>query len=937
MVKLIFRINSTQSFGHKTINAQSIRFGSDAQNTTQTVTNPVENTKTQAPAYAPYMAIEPKAAQKIGEVKIPNCGNGQIFELANGQKIVTIKKQGPVTINTFVKVGSINETDDIRGISHYIEHNLFNGSSQLKPNEFVEDVKKMGGVYNAATGFASTNYFISSPVHSKEDFDKMLAIHANMLEAPTFTSETLEKEKSIVCSEIQMLEDQPYQKAQNLLLKNLFQVQTKSSDLIGGSVSNIQKLNRNTVNEYYQKYYTPDNMVTVVVGDINPEETAAKLNKLFISRRKPSDQKRVEPLIPIQNPIRQDLSSASINSASVNLGFAGPKNSDLRGEIATNAMLLALAGNDNTKLNKALEKFNTRLDFSTEMVSNNPEDRSAIMLAAAFDDAHAEEGLKTIYQAIHQSKFDKISKGDMQAIKNSLKKEYKATAESSMSLTQMVGNATITNQIEDINKSYEIIDQLTPEDVQAAANNFLDLNKASVVVLHPQQKKDVSFKGNFHSEAADKLDLGKVETYNLTNNMQVDYHQANTAFSYMSIALKNDAVKNQKLGCDMILSAMLNMGSAYSTREAYNQKALSEGTNISFFTKNNQIMVSAKSDANNIKAGINLAKEVLLAPNFTPENFEKAKAQLRLDYESSPKSPDEKIGEELYPNNPDYTSYESGIKNLDYVTLDDVRLLYSGIMQGANAKTTVSAPDKDKQRNLTYLQNIPLKFRPYEFKFTPDKFEPTQDKVILQTEERNQASIVKAYKIKLSGNVKDTATMTVLNSILSDGKNGLFEDLREKEKLAYSVKSRFLTDDTDGFLQLSIKTTTQDPENGLEHHQNVQKSLEGFNRHIDRLVKQKVTENELDEAKLAILSKIIFNTETTAGKHSQISSNTSTFYGTEYTKEFVKALQSVTAEDIQKAAQMNLTKPAVTSIIASSKTFDANSEYLRSQGAVKQV
>lgn len=934
----INNIKFTQNFGNKVLGSSFVRNEVAPENNSSPMTSPVQNTQPQAPVSAVYTPIQPKPAVKTGEIKIPGCENAQIYQLANGQKVVAIKKEGPVTINTYVKVGSINETDDIRGISHYIEHNLFNGSSKLKPNEFVDDVKNMGGMYNAATGFASTNYFISSPVHSKEDFDKMLEIHANMLEAPTFTKDTLEKEKGIVCSEIQMLEDQPYQKAQNLLIKNLFQINTKSSDLIGGSVGNIQNLNKNKVNEYYQKYYTPDNMVTVIVGDIDPDETAQKLNKLFISRRPASPEKRVEPLVPIEKSVRQDMTCGSINSTSVNIGFIGPKNNDLKGEVAINALLLSLAGNDNTELSKALSKFNTYVDFSTEMVSNNPEDRSAILLSASFSEPDSERGLKAIYEGIHKAKSQKLSEGDLQAIKNSLKKQYKITSESSMYLTQMIGTATVTNKIEDIEKSYQMIDQLTTEDIKKAADDFLDLNKASIVVLHPQSSNQgVSFKGNFHSDAADKLDMGNVESYNVANNMRVDYHQANTAFSYMSMSLKNQDIKNTEPGCDLLLATMLNMGSAYTSREDFSNKALREGIDIGFYAKNNQVVVMAKSDSGNIKSGINLAKEVILAPNFSPENFEKAKAQLRLEYQSSPKTPDDKIGEELYPDNPGFTSYDKAIKNLDYLTLDDVKGLYYGIMGNATAKTTMSAPDKEKQRNLAYLQSIPVRFKPYEYQFNPDTYELKGNKVIIQSEDRNQASIEKVYKIKLSGNIKDTATMMVLNSILSNGKDGLFEDLREKQKLAYAVKSNFITNNKDALLQLNISTTTQDPSNGLEYHHNVQKSLEGFNQHVNKLIKEKVTDEDLNAAKLALLSKVIFKTESTGGKHAQIYQNSESFYGTEYTKEFVKAVENVSAEDVQKEAQIQLTKPAVVSLIASQETLDKNAAYLRTQGELKQA
>jgi len=900
--------------------------------------NPIVSNQSATPVYPVYAPIQPKAAKKVGEAKIPDAGNAQIYELANGQKLVVLTKKGPTTINTFVKVGSINETDNIRGISHFIEHNLFNGSSELQPDQFVGDVKKMGGVYNASTGFASTNYFISSPIHTKSDFDKMLKIHANMLETPTFTPETLEKEKGIVSSEIQMLEDQPYQKAENILLKNLFQIDTKSTDLIGGSVNNIKDLNKKTVTDFYNKYYTPDNMVTVVVGDVNPDEVANKLNRLFISKRQPSTEKRVEPLKPVEKTKREDVTSGNVSSTTVNMAFVGPKNNNLKEEITANALLLALAANDSSKLSKALSKYNTSPMVRTEMLSNSPTDPCALILSASFEDGNQEEGLKDIYSALHEMKYETISNSELDIIKNDLKREYKTMSESSMMLTQLIGMSTITNKVEDIDKAHSMIDNITAKDIQKAASDYLDLNKASIVVLHPKkQSKDISFSGAFKSEAADNLDFGKVDTYRLKNNIEVDYQQIDSPFAYLSLHVKSDNVAKSKPGTDLLLSEMLNMGSAYIPKEEYQKKAMDSGMDIAFYAKNNEIMITSKSNNKSINPVVGLAREVLMAPNFNQENLDKAKAQLKLDFESAPVSPDDLGKEELYANNPKFTSSAKGIKNLDNITLEDVKALYSGIMKNSDVKVIVSATEQEKQKTLTKLQDIPLKFKPYSFVSNSDDSDLPKSKVITREEDRNQASIVQLYKAKTSGNIKDTASLMVMNEILSSGKNGLFNDLREKQKLAYSVKSRFATDNEDSFIQIGIKTTTEDTQNGLAHYENIQKSLDGFKKHTDALVQKPVSEEDLNDAKLALLSQVIFDAEESSGKHWQLAKNADSFYGAGYTKALTKAIQQLTPQDIQKTAQINFTKPSVVSIIANKASLDANDKYLKGLGEVKQA
>ena len=132
----------------------------------------------------------------LQNINIPSLKlNANLYMLKNGQKCLIVKKDGPCAIKTFFNVGSMNETSNIRGISHYIEHNLFNGSKNLKPAEFVDNVNKRGAKYNASTGLNWTDYYIHSPLHKPDDLEKFIAMHADMIVRPTFSNDMLEKEE----------------------------------------------------------------------------------------------------------------------------------------------------------------------------------------------------------------------------------------------------------------------------------------------------------------------------------------------------------------------------------------------------------------------------------------------------------------------------------------------------------------------------------------------------------------------------------------------------------------------------------------------------------------------------------------------------------------------------------------------------------------------
>ena len=116
--------------------------------------SPQIQTQNEVPSALPdYNVKVPMAYQKAGVLNLPFDFKAHCYKLANGQRVVILPKEGETVVKTYVSTGSMNEPDKVRGISHYIEHNLFNGSNGLEAGEFFDTVNKMGAETNASTGF----------------------------------------------------------------------------------------------------------------------------------------------------------------------------------------------------------------------------------------------------------------------------------------------------------------------------------------------------------------------------------------------------------------------------------------------------------------------------------------------------------------------------------------------------------------------------------------------------------------------------------------------------------------------------------------------------------------------------------------------------------------------------------------------------------------
>ncbi len=904
-------------------------------------------------------SIKMPGYREIQTFDVPFHDKGKLYKLDNGQKVVIINKPGPTTIKTFVNVGSFNEPDKIRGISHYIEHNLFNGSKDLKPGEFVRELSHRGAKYNASTDFAGTNYFIAAPIFKSEDLDKFIKMHANLMLYPSYTPEMLVKEKGPVISEIEMYEDDPYDKVVNLLLKNLFNINNNYQGLVAGSTSNISNLTRNDVLDYYNRWYSPDNMTTVVVGDVNPDETIKMVSKYFGT--KSSGAKDMKDFVnknnkyyenldkPIRQTKRADIKSNKVDTCILAMGFTGPKNNDVKETFAVLGLCSALTGNNNARLTKALKPYNVEPDCNMNIISPNVNDPQVIQIASNFAPGAEEEGLKTVYSVLFDMASTPVSDNELNIIKNNMKNGLNLISESSMGLSDLLGESLVSRgnlkAFTDIEKN---IDELTAQDIQNAARTYLDLNKASIVVLHPQNQEiktnasasNIKFKGRkansiSFGSTVKSMDTGKTTEYNLNNNLRLAINNSPSSVRTAStLQIKSDEIYPAKPGTAEILSVMMNKGTKKYSEEQIHDIIALNNLGITPLADAESILVSANCPDDKLPMALDIMKEIVYNPDLSEEKFQKAKEAIKVMLSSETKNPSDRALETLYPNHPYGYTPRLVLENIDKLELKDVKDLYNYLISNSQGRASVAANfDKNpqlKDEAFKSLADLP-KFREYKFinNFT---YEPIKENtVITEAEERNQAHIIQMFKIQESGNIKDTAAMLLLNDILGGTSDSrLFNDLREKQKLAYRVGSKYITNGKAGQLVMEIKTTTKNsnPAENEELAKNVQRSLDGFNKHVKLLSTEPPASTELEDAKLSLKSGLIFGAESTAGKASLVLEGMNTPYGSNYYTELLKTIDEIKPVDIQKAAIFYLNRPSVVSLIASKDTIAANKDYL---------
>jgi len=186
--------------------------------------------------------------------------------LKNGLKVLyEEKKRNTVVVQIMIKTGSNHEAPEERGISHFLEHILFEGTLKRPTNqEISNEIESIGGDFNAYTTNERTCFYIK--VLNKH-FHKATDILADIMTNSLFKKENIEKEKNIVLKEIEMVNDEPSYYQWLLLQSNIFKKYPAKYPTYGDRTI-IKNLTREKVLAYFHKHYVSGNMVISVVGDV---------------------------------------------------------------------------------------------------------------------------------------------------------------------------------------------------------------------------------------------------------------------------------------------------------------------------------------------------------------------------------------------------------------------------------------------------------------------------------------------------------------------------------------------------------------------------------------------------------------------------------------------------------------------------------------------
>ena len=207
--------------------------------------------------------------------------------LENGFRYILQKNSVPkhrVAMSLDIQAGSLHEDDDQRGIAHFLEHMLFNGSTHFAPGELIEYFQSIGmnfgGDTNAHTSYDETVYEILLPGGSKEEIEKGLLVFEDYARGALLLQSEIDRERGVILAEKRSRDSAAYRARMKELAFSMDGSRIPERVIIG-IIETLNKADHAVLKRYYDAWYRPENMVLVMVGDFDMALVQTLIEKQF--------------------------------------------------------------------------------------------------------------------------------------------------------------------------------------------------------------------------------------------------------------------------------------------------------------------------------------------------------------------------------------------------------------------------------------------------------------------------------------------------------------------------------------------------------------------------------------------------------------------------------------------------------------------------------
>lgn len=395
----------------------------------------------------------------------------------NGLKLVVNKMDSlmSVTMGILVHTGASQESNSEDGISHFIEHMMFKGTNKRTAFQISDDMDRIGAQMNAFTAKDITCYYVKSTTgHAAEAFEILADLFLNS----TFPEDELEREKGVVIEEINMNEDTPDDLCLDLLATAYFGERGYGRNILGPR-ENVSGFTVADIHNYLNKYYSPQNIVISMAGNIDVKAAEMMVAKYFASHNgRICERKPVKIELKAQSLVKKK----DIEQVHIGIAFPSVKRYDRLFD-ATQIMNAVFGGGMSSRLFQTVRE-KLGLAYTVYSYVTAYEEAGALSVYAGVNSEKYLQSVDAIYDCIESIKKKDITKEEFERGKEQLISSSIFSQESTSSQMLLFGKELLyRDKVYNFEERVNRISAVTLDDVMEAIDlNFDSSNKATSLV-----------------------------------------------------------------------------------------------------------------------------------------------------------------------------------------------------------------------------------------------------------------------------------------------------------------------------------------------------------------------------------------------------------------------------------------------------------------------
>jgi zinc protease len=799
----------------------------------------------------PGTATKPAAPEAAAKPTAPKV---LVTQLDNGMTVIIAERHAaPVcTVQVWVRCGSTTEEELLgAGVSHYVEHMLFKGTKRRGPRDMDREIRAAGGGHNAYTSVDRTVYYVSLP---SRNFDVALDCLSDAVMNSAFDPKECEREREVIIKEINRGEDSPGRAFYKYVRGTLYRRHPRRHPVIGYRPL-YERISREQLVGYYRRQYVPNNMIFVAVGDLDTAATLEKIRKAFaafprstyIEPRIPSEPKQVSP---------RTLTVRDHHFRTARLLIAWPTVSISSPDMyALDMAAMVLGAGRTSRLHRRLVE-KDKLVYSVSAGNYTPESTGFFEVSARLEEKNVARAVRIIDEEIARLTSEPVTAEEMRRTLARHRARDVFRRESVEGLaSELAGDYFLTGDVNFSRRYLERLAAVTDAEVKRVLAKYLvPAHRNQIVALPPRKSapRDVT------PPAAGDRRAAKLKRLPLPGGARMLVYERHDDPIVAVSAVFLGGVRfepPEKNGVSDLMAKLLTRGTRNFTAERMDETVAEHGGSLSGYGGRNSFGVTAKFLSADLPLALQLTAEVLARPTFPAEELEKLRtrtlARIRQKQESIWAVNEMLLDRLLYAPHP-YSRQASGTeKSVKGITREDLAAFHGEFCRPDNMVLCVAgdvAPERARELVLEqfgdFLKPREKPFRPPEVPAIPELKGGRREE---QARPRSKQAMVTLAFRGLSLRDPDRFALGAMRAVLSGMGSRLFDELRDKRSLAYSVGCYTDNGLDPGGVIFYIATKPSQ----------VDTSLEAFWQEIRKIRSEPVSDEEINRARNSMLGALV--------------------------------------------------------------------------------